>query len=289
MFKYLLAIIAISLSASLSAGFAQAQSQGNQSRVSLEDWDVGAVKIISEPKPAVPTKGKPGDTKAIASKQKSVKGPKTEAVAAKSPEKTTGKQDAVAIVSASGNIIDLTSASSSASSVAQNQPVSGSTGRFDIDQIVNNASKQNGIDPNLVFSVMRQESGFHSGAVSPKGARGLMQLIPSTAARFGVKNIFDPKENIEGGTKYLRFLLDTFNGDVELALAGYNAGEGAVMRYGNRIPPYAETQNYVKSIVSKYGQKTLRPVDISASVRLITAPVIIAMSDKGILMLSNSY
>jgi soluble lytic murein transglycosylase-like protein len=88
--------------------------------------------------------------------------------------------------------------------------------------------------------------------MSYKGARGLMQLMPGTAARFGVNSIWDPRQNIEGGTRYMRFLLDQFDGDVKLALAGYNAGEGAVMKYGNRIPPYNETQEYVRRISRRY-------------------------------------
>jgi soluble lytic murein transglycosylase-like protein len=100
---------------------------------------------------------------------------------------------------------------------------------------------------------MHQESSFKSRAISPKGARGLMQLMPPTAARFGVTNIFDPRQNIEGGARYLRFLLDHFDGDLNLALAGYNAGEGAVEKYGWRIPPYSETQEYVRRISRRYG------------------------------------
>src|ERR1043165_6904218 len=95
---------------------------------------------------------------------------------------------------------------------------------------------------------MHQESSFKPRAVSYKGARGLMQLMPPTASRFGVTNIWDPKQNIEGGARYMRFLLDLFSGDVRLALAGYNAGEGAVMKYGYRVPPYSETQEYVRRI-----------------------------------------
>jgi soluble lytic murein transglycosylase-like protein len=104
----------------------------------------------------------------------------------------------------------------------------------------------------LLYSVMHQESSFKSHAVSPKGARGLMQLMPGTAARYGVTNIFDARQNIEGGARYLHFLLDRFNGDVNLALAGYNAGEGAVDKYGWQIPPYAETQEYVRRISRRY-------------------------------------
>ena len=99
---------------------------------------------------------------------------------------------------------------------------------------------------------MHQESSFKTRAMSYKGARGLMQLMPPTAARFGVSNIWDPRQNIEGGARYMRFLLDLFAGDVRLALAGYNAGEGAVMKYGYQVPPYSETQEYVRRIGRRY-------------------------------------
>jgi soluble lytic murein transglycosylase-like protein len=126
------------------------------------------------------------------------------------------------------------------------------TGDARIDALIRGAAARSGVDPQLVFAVMRQESSFNWRALSPKGASGLMQLMPATARRFGVENIFDPAQNIEGGTRYLRFLLDTFGGDVELALAGYNAGEHAVARYGNRVPPYRETQDYVRRISAHY-------------------------------------
>ena len=129
-----------------------------------------------------------------------------------------------------------------------------SSGNASIDAMVYEAASLNGLDPCLIFSVMRQESGFHLTAVSPKGASGLMQLMPATAARFGVRNIFDPRENIHAGTRYLRWLLDRFGGDLRLALAGYNAGEGAVEFYGLRIPPFLETQNYVRLIYARYSQ-----------------------------------
>jgi hypothetical protein len=112
-----------------------------------------------------------------------------------------------------------------------------------IDQI---ASEQ-GVETHLVHSVIRTESNYNANAVSPKGALGLMQLIPSTARRFGVLNAFDPSENIRGGVRYLRFLLDYYQGDYPKTIAAYNAGEAAVDRY-NGIPPYAETQNYVYQV-----------------------------------------
>src|SRR6185503_20568484 len=126
------------------------------------------------------------------------------------------------------------------------------TGSAQVDNFLIQAGTGNGVDPLLLYSVMHQESSFKQRAISPKGARGLMQLMPGTAARMGVTNIFDPKQNIEGGARYLRFLLDRFDGDVRLALAGYNAGEGAVMKYGYRIPPYSETQEYVRRISKRY-------------------------------------
>lgn len=126
------------------------------------------------------------------------------------------------------------------------------TGSSQVDGYLVDSGARNGVDPLLLYSVMHQESSFKSYATSPKGARGLMQLMPGTAARFGVSSIFDPRQNIEGGARYLRFLLDRFDGDVNLALAGYNAGEGAVEKYGWRIPPYAETQEYVRRISRRY-------------------------------------
>lgn len=126
------------------------------------------------------------------------------------------------------------------------------TGNAKIDEIIVAAATRHGIEPLLLYSVMHQESAFNSQAVSPKGARGLMQLMPATAARFGVKNILDPEQNIHGAAQYLRFLLDLFDGNVSLALAGYNAGEGAVKKYGYAVPPYRETINYVRKIKRRY-------------------------------------
>lgn len=134
-----------------------------------------------------------------------------------------------------------------------NLPLRGfTTGDAQVDRYLVDAGTKNGIDPLLLYSIMHQESSFKSHAISPKGARGLMQLMPGTAIRFGVTNIFDPRQNIEGGARYVRFLLERFEGDVRLTLAGYNAGEGAVEKYGRQIPPYAETQEYVRRISRRY-------------------------------------
>jgi len=126
------------------------------------------------------------------------------------------------------------------------------TGNASIDNFIVDSGRRNAVDPLLLYAIMHQESTFKARAMSNKGARGLMQLMPGTAVRFGVTSIWDPQQNIEGGTRYMRFLLDKFDGNVELALAGYNAGEGAVMKYGYRIPPYNETQEYVRRISKRY-------------------------------------
>jgi soluble lytic murein transglycosylase-like protein len=129
------------------------------------------------------------------------------------------------------------------------------TGSNRVDGLIRQYGSQYGVDPYLIYCLMSQESSFISGAVSPKGAQGLMQLMPGTAARYGVTNPYDVAQNIKGGTRYLKDLLTMFNGRVDLALAGYNAGEGAVMKYGNTIPPYDETRNYVKLILKRYTKK----------------------------------
>ena len=126
------------------------------------------------------------------------------------------------------------------------------TGNAEVDKFIVESGKRNSVDPLLLYSIMHQESSFKPRAMSYKGARGLMQLMPFTASRFGVTNIWDPKQNIEGGARYMRFLLDLFSGDVRLALAGYNAGEGAVKKYGYQVPPYSETREYVRRIGARY-------------------------------------
>ena len=147
------------------------------------------------------------------------------------------------------------------------------TGNAQVDQYLINSGANNGVDPLLLYSIMHQESSFKSHAISPKGARGLMQLMPFTAMRYGVTNIFDPRQNIEGGARYVRFLLDRFDGDIDLVLAGYNAGEGAVEKYGWHIPPYSETQEYVRRISRRYA--VLR--DPNAA---LYAPRVARMQDK---------
>ena len=119
----------------------------------------------------------------------------------------------------------------------------------DIDYIIKEKADKYNLDESLIKAVIKAESGFNPNAVSKAGASGLMQLMPGTARGLGVEDIFDVEQNIEGGAKYLRGMLDRFDGDKSLALAAYNAGPNAVKRYGG-IPPYQETQNYVKRVLS---------------------------------------
>jgi soluble lytic murein transglycosylase-like protein len=127
--------------------------------------------------------------------------------------------------------------------------------RPEVEALVQRLAPQYAIDPQLVMMVIAVESGFNARAVSPKNAQGLMQLVPETAERFGVKQVFDPAENLRGGLAYLRWLMAFFQGDVELVLAAYNAGERAVERH-HGIPPYEETRNYVRRITAMYRKPT---------------------------------
>lgn len=149
------------------------------------------------------------------------------------------------------------------------------TGVPEHDLHIVDSSRRYRIDPLLIYAQMHQESSFKIRATSYKGASGLMQLMPATARRFGVTKIYDPKQNIEAGVRYMRWLLDTFNQDVVLALAGYNAGEGAVMKYGYRVPPYRETQEYVRRISTRYAMiSDGRYVNNARSVNENTAKVV---------------
>jgi len=136
-----------------------------------------------------------------------------------------------------------------------------SSGNERIDHLIKINGSRYGVDPYLIFCVIEQESQFKAFARSPKGAQGLMQLMPGTARRLGVRRPYDAAENIMGGTRYLKELLTTFEGRIELVLASYNAGEGAVMKFGRNVPPYRETREYVKKIGKRYGIDGRKPTE----------------------------
>jgi soluble lytic murein transglycosylase-like protein len=118
--------------------------------------------------------------------------------------------------------------------------------------MIQEISTRHGVDAELVKAVIQVESNYNDRARSPKGACGLMQLMPATAQRYGVQSIFDPSQNIEGGVRYLKDLVQLFKNDMRLAVAAYNAGEGAVQKYNNEVPNYEETQNYVRKVLALY-------------------------------------
>lgn len=141
--------------------------------------------------------------------------------------------------------------------MAQDKPensiekISFKNSRENIESLIEKYAQKNNLDPDFIKAVVKQESGFNPDAKSKCGAMGLMQLMPQTAKGLGVVDAFDPEQNIEGGVKYLKSMLNRFNNDPKLALAAYNAGPAAVQKYGD-IPPYKETQNYVKNILASY-------------------------------------
>lgn len=141
-----------------------------------------------------------------------------------------------------GTVITIVGAPRSASSMAMPRYLA---------SVIDEASRTHGVDPRLVAAVARRESAFNANAVSTAGACGIMQLMPDTARLFGVSDIFDVRQNVFAGARYLRTLLDSFNGNLDLALAAYNAGPGAVAKY-NGVPPFAETRAYIRAVRSTY-------------------------------------
>jgi SLT domain-containing protein len=152
----------------------------------------------------------------------------------------------------------------------------------EVDQSIVMAAARHNVDPNLVRAVIKVESNFNSNAVSNKGAMGLMQLMPQTARELKVKNPFDPEQNVDAGVRHLKYLLENYNGDVNLTLAAYNAGEGAVKRSAG-VPHYGETQNYVRRITNiYYGGADLSATGVSKD------PVRVQRDARGVLYISNT-
>lgn len=150
-------------------------------------------------------------------------------------------------------------------------------------KIIQNVAATYQLSPELIKAIIKVESNYNPQAISPKGARGLMQLMPSTAQRFGVADVFDPEDNITGGVKFLRYLLDEFGEhNLELVLAGYNAGEEAVRKYDNQIPPYKETQQYVKRVLALF-----QPSGNTILTRATATPIYRYVNNDGVVTFSN--
>jgi soluble lytic murein transglycosylase-like protein len=159
--------------------------------------------------------------------------------------------------------------------------------------LVDTIATNHGVDPALVRAVIKTESNFNRFAVSNKGALGLMQLIPDTGRRYGVRDFFDPEQNVDGGVRYLRFLLEKFNGNLDLSLAAYNAGENLVERLG-RIPPIPETTSYVRRVRSNYKQKSaplLTPAVSTVAAKTakepVPPPIFKVVDERGVVHFSN--
>jgi hypothetical protein len=252
-------IFALCLTLTATTAFAQ-----NRSRV-FDNFDTSRGVMIVTPTIAPITKTKPAAKKLV---QKTVQSKMTVSVTDGLALKDAGR-------GAEYNKLMMSSARTGMKGFT--------TGDVLYDSYIVDSSRRYNIDPLLIYSQMHQESSFKLRATSNKGASGLMQLMPGTARRFGVTDIYDPKQNIDAGVKYMRWLLDTFNQDVVLALAGYNAGEGAVMKYGYQIPPYRETQEYVRRITGRYSEisnpnyvKSVRRVSTAQAARLenkVSAPL----------------
>jgi soluble lytic murein transglycosylase-like protein len=169
---------------------------------------------------------------------------------------------------------------------AQNhQTLNRSFTQQDVDAAIDEAAGRHNVDPSLVRSVIKVESNFNPNALSPKGAMGLMQLMPSTARSLNVSNPFDPAQNVDAGVRHLRKLLDSYNGDIQLSLAAYNAGSGAVARSAG-VPHFKETQNYVRRITSLYKGGTEPGSFIFGSP--VHEPVIVQRDARGVLHISNT-
>ncbi len=182
--------------------------------------------------------------------------------------RATGKsarRNPTSAVNAGGKSTSLSAERPAATTNPQVSPAAPMLPSDRYDPIIEKYAGQFQLDPSLVRSIIATESGFNPNAVSVKGAGGLMQLMPATASRLGVHNLSDPEENIRGGMKHLRYLLDTFGNDLILSLAAYNAGENLVQRI-QRVPNYPETHAYVRSITQRYGKTEMTRVDVAQPV-----------------------
>jgi len=182
------------------------------------------------------------------------------------PCSASAENKIIAVVNSDGRVVfsniddspePVPVATGSIDSLADQMPIS-------LRTLVDTISRNYGVDPALVRAVIKTESNFNRWAVSNKGALGLMQLIPDTGRRYGVRDFFDPQQNVDGGVRYLRFLLDKFNGNLDLSLAAYNAGENLVERLG-RVPPIPETTTYVHKVRAIYRQKPTSRAPASAA------------------------
>lgn len=162
-----------------------------------------------------------------------------------------------------------------------------SEGSSDYHSIVHEKAANYDMDPSLIKAVIKTESNWNNRAISRAGAKGLMQLMPGTAMDMNVHNPFDPEENIEGGTKYLKFLLEKFNGDLTLALAAYNAGPTTVEKFGY-VPPITETRQYVKKVLSLYNGKTTYPTKVNYNDKKSEAIYKITLDDGTVLFTNSS-
>jgi soluble lytic murein transglycosylase-like protein len=156
----------------------------------------------------------------------------------------------------------------------------------EITSMVDKSAENHQVDPKLVHAIIQVESGYNPRAVSRKGAEGIMQLIPSTAQRFGVRNSFNPQQNIEGGVTYLKYLLDLFNGNVPLTVAAYNAGENAVLKKGG-IPAYTETVNYVQRVTDIYNPGSQDTALIKKFSEPPQAPIFRLVDARGVVHYTN--